>query len=169
MTIEELRNDFNVRSSHGYYIAESMAMCGHCSSATRVFAVALPCEHETVALDPDADRDESAQDTWEAGGFGALLFYVERLSAAVQQRLAHLAPGMRFSYSAQLQGAYWANHCECCDSLLEDHELFCEPEGAFLPVHRPDEIRLSRIDERFEALAAGYVCAPPVLAVCAQA
>lgn len=155
----------NVRSSNGYSIAQSTAMCGRCSAATRVFAVALPCEHETIALDPDADCDESAQDTWEAAGFGALLFYVERLSEAVQQRLTPLAPGMRLSYSAQLQGAYWANHCECCDSLLEDHELFCEPEGAFLPVNRADEIRLSRIDEPFEALAAGYVCAPPSFAV----
>jgi hypothetical protein len=158
----------NVRSSRGYYIAESTAICGHCSSATRVFAIALPCEHETVALDPDADPEESAQDTWEVCGSGALLFYVERVSEAVQQRLARLAAGMRSSYSAQVQGAYWANHCECCDSLLEDHELFCEPEGAFLPVHRPDEIRVTRIDEPFEALAAGYVCAPPVFAACAQ-
>jgi hypothetical protein len=160
MTIEGLRNVFNVRSPHGYYIAESMAMCGRCSAATRVCAVALPREHEAIALDPDPDREESAQDTWEAAGFGALLFYIERLSGAVQQRLTHLAPGMRFSHSAQLQGAYWANHCERCDSLLEDHELFCEPEGAFLPMHRADEIRFSRIDEPFEALAAGYVCDP---------
>jgi hypothetical protein len=165
MTIEVLCNDVNVRSSHGYYIAESLAMCGRCSAATRVFAVALPHEHETIALDPDADCDESAQDTWETVGFSAFLFYLERISEAVRQRLTQLAPGLRFSFSAQLQGAYWANHCECCDSLLEDHELFCEPEGAFLPVHRTDEMRFLRIDAPFEAFAAGYVCAPPSLAV----
>jgi hypothetical protein len=165
MTIEELRNDFNVRSSHGYYIAESMAVCGRCSAATRVFAVALPREHETIALDPDDDREESAQDTWEAAGFGALLFYIERLSEAVQRRLTQLAPGLRFSCSVPVQGAYWANHCERCDLLLEDHELFCEPEGAFLAMHGVDELRLSRIDEPFEALAAGYVCAPPSFSV----
>jgi hypothetical protein len=165
MTIEELRNDFNVRSSHGYYIAESTAVCGRCSAATRVFAVALPREHETIALDPDADREESAQDTWEAAGFGALLFYIERLSEAVRRRLTQLAPGLRFSYSVPLQGAYWTNHCERCDLLLEDHELFCEPEGAFLAMHGVDELRLSRIDEPFEAFAAGYVCAPPSFSV----
>ncbi len=108
------------------------AVCGRCSAATRVFAVALPREHEAIALDADAEHEESAQDTWEAAGFGALLFYIERLSEAVQRRLKQLAPGLRFSYSAPLQGSYWANHCERCDSLLEDHELFCEPEGAFL-------------------------------------
>jgi hypothetical protein len=160
MTIEEVRNDFNVRSAHGYYIAESVAICGRCSAVTRVFAVALPSEHEAIALDPGADRDAAAQDTWEAAGFGALLFYVERLSEAVQRRLTKFAPGLRFSYSAPLQSAYWANHCDRCDLLLEDHELFCEPEGAFLPMHGAEELRLSRIDEPFEALAVGYVCDP---------
>lgn len=159
MTMEELRNDFNVRSSHGYYIAESTAPCDRCSAATRVFALALPSEHETITLDPDVDRDGSAQDTWEAAGFGALLFYTERLSEAVQRRLTLLAPGLRFSYSVRMQAPYWANHCEHCDSLLEDHELFCEPEGAFLLMRQADELRLSWIDEPFEALAAGYVCA----------
>jgi hypothetical protein len=151
----------NVRSSNGYFIAQSTATCGRCSAATRVFAVALPLGHETPARDPDVDCDELANDTWEAAGFGALLFYIERLPEAVQGRLTHLAPGLRLSYSTALQSAYWANHCQRCDLLLEDHELFCEPEGAFLPMHRADRIRLSRIDEPFEAHAAGYVLAPP--------
>lgn len=159
MTIDELRNDINVRSSHGYYIAVSAAPCDSCRAVTRVFAVALPSEHETITLDPDLDRDESAQDTWEAAGFGALLFYIEHLSEAVQRRLMQLAPGLRFSYSVPMQAPYWANHCEHCDLLLEDHELFCEPEGAFLLIRGADELRLSWIDEPFEALAAGYVCA----------
>ncbi len=149
----------NVRSSNGYFIAQSMTMCGRCSAATRVFAVAL-CEHETIALDSDAERDESAQAVWEAAGFGALLFYIERFSEAVQRRLTQLAPGLRFSYSAPLHSAYWANHCDRCDLLLEDHELFCEPEGAFLLMDGAGELHLSRIDEPFEALAAGYVCDP---------
>ncbi len=165
MTTELLRNDANVRSSHGYYIAESLATCSRCSAVTRVFAVALPHEHETIALDPDADCEEGARDTWEAAGSGAFIFYLERISEAVQQRLTQLAPRLRFSFSPQVQGAYWANHCECCDSLLEDHELFCEPDGAFLPVHGADEIRFLRIGEPFEAFAAGYVCAPPSLDV----
>ncbi len=46
--------------------------------------------------------------------------------------------------------------------MLDDHDLFCEPEGAFLPTShaRAAAIQLLRIDEPLEAAAAGYACDP---------
>ena len=67
--------------------------------------------------------------------------------------------------SPAAQGSYWANHCEHCGSLQEDHDLFCEPEGAFLPVDAAwaSAIELTRIDEPFAAAAAGYAYEPEYL------
>ncbi len=46
--------------------------------------------------------------------------------------------------------------------MLDDHDLFCEPEGAFLPTSQAQAaaIQLVRIDEPLEAAAAGYACDP---------
>jgi hypothetical protein len=48
---------------------------------------------------------------------------------------------------------------------LDDHELFCEPEGAFLPTSESTAaaIHLVLVDEPFETSAAGYSYEPPLL------
>jgi hypothetical protein len=49
--------------------------------------------------------------------------------------------------------------------LVEDHDLFCEPDGAFLPTtaQRAAAVILERVDEALEAGAAGYACDPQFL------
>jgi hypothetical protein len=46
--------------------------------------------------------------------------------------------------------------------MLADHDLFCEPGGAFLPTTELSAglIQLLPIDEAFEAAAAGYAHQP---------
>jgi hypothetical protein len=65
-----------------------------------------------------------------------------------------------------MQGSYWANHCERCGALQEDHELFCEPEGAFLPTSpaAAATIELLSVHECLEAGAAGYAIDPAFIA-----
>jgi hypothetical protein len=49
--------------------------------------------------------------------------------------------------------------------LIEDHDLFCEPDGAFLPTTAESAaaVTLERVDEALEAGAVGYACDPQFL------
>jgi hypothetical protein len=151
----------NVRARR-YCIARAQGICAHCGGKTRLVAVVLPPLHETLsAVDGEADETGS----WETAGSAAFLFYVGYLSNSVKQRVQAVAHVYRCALSPVTHGSYWANHCEHCDSLQEDHDLFCEPEGAFLPVSAAGAaaVELTCIDEPLEAAAAGYACEPQFL------
>jgi len=156
-----MSNEINVRSDC-FVIARTMGTCWCCGTATRLLALALPPGHETLAIDADDEGEKRALEVWDAAICNALLFYVAYLPDAVRRRLTEFSPLYRFAHSAAALGSYWANHCESCGSLLDDHDLFCEPEGAFLPMSQAgaDAIQLVHIDEPFEASAAGYACDP---------
>lgn len=198
--------DANVRSQT-YYVARTHLRCWHCGMSTRLLALAMPQNHET--LDPDTQgeaeavagggaevdgqleagegvgadaeaeveieieienegggdaegRDESAPDDWQRANLNAFIFYVQHLPNDVQARLSQLSQSFRLAYSAATQNSYWANHCEHCGTLLGDHELYCEPDGAFMPSNEAaaSGIQLLQIPEPFEAAAAGYAFEP---------
>ncbi len=146
----------NVRSS-GYFIVRSTGECRCCKASIPLTALALAPGHETLSMDPD---------TWESAACGALPFYVEMLPHAVQRRLAEFSPAYRYAYSTETQGWYWANHCMKCGALQEDHDLFCEPDGAFLPMTQESaaDSELIWIGEPIEAAAGGYSCEPAFFA-----
>ncbi len=147
------QQEINIRSPR-YFIARRLGACGHCRKRTQVFALAVPPGHQALELD--------AVDTWNVAVHGAFLFYVEYLPEAVQNRLKRYTQCYRFGHSDATLGFYWANHCERCGCLLDDHELFCEPEGAFLPTSESSasSIQLLPMDEAMQALAAGYAYEP---------
>jgi hypothetical protein len=149
----------NVRSG-AYFIVRSIGECRCCRASTPVIALALGPEHETLSTDADDERGDSIPDIWETAACNALLFYVETLPDSVQRRLAEFSQTYRYACSAETQGSYWANHCLRCGSLLEDHDLFCEPDGAFLPMSgaSTSDLELIWIDEPIEAAAGGYSC-----------
>ncbi len=91
-----------------------------------------------------------------------MLFYVECLPDDVQDRLTRVSPFYRLGRSEATLNSYWANHCEHCGTLLGDHELHCEPDGAFMPSNEAAaaNIQLQQIPEPFEAVAAGYAFEP---------
>ena len=103
-----------------------------------------------------------SQSMWSVAAHNAFLFYVDFLPEIICSRLQQLAQWYRFGQSRATESSHWANHCERCDSLLDDHELFCEPEGAFLPANEASAalIHLLPIDESIEAAAAGYAYEP---------
>jgi hypothetical protein len=146
----------NVRSQ-SYYVARKDARCWRCGISTRLLALAVPDRHETL----DGDSPHSP-DGWQRAKFTAFLFYVEHLPESVQTRLNRLSRHFRPGHSTATLCSYWANHCEHCDVLLEDHELHCEPDGAFLPLSEAAaaNIVLLQIHEPFEAAAAGYAFEP---------
>jgi hypothetical protein len=146
----------NVRSQ-SYYVAGTDARCWRCGASTRMLALAVPHSHESL----DGDSPDSP-DGWQRANFTAFLFYVEHLPATVQTRLNQLSRNFRPGHSTATLCSYWANHCEHCGVLLEDHELHCEPDGAFLPLSEiaAGGITLQQIDEPFEAAAAGYTFEP---------
>lgn len=151
----------NVRSNT-YFVARTEAQCWHCGLPTRVLALAMPPDHET--LDPDVDdRDAGLAETaWQCAGVNAFLFYMEYLPDAVRSRLSGISPYFRLDYSEATLNSYWANHCEHCGSLLGDHELHCEFDGAFMPfsVSAAANIQLLQIQEPIEARVVGYAYEP---------
>lgn len=150
----------NLRSPT-YYLARTNAGCWHCGLSTRLLALAVPSTHETLdgeASPEGAGSDDIAASAWQLADVDAFLFYVERLSRDVQRHLQQVAPGFRPAQSATTHSVYWANHCEHCGALLDDHELHCEPEGAFMPTNEAaaTQIQLLQVLEPIEAVAAGY-------------
>jgi len=155
--------DANVRS-HTYFVARANARCWHCGLTTRLLALAMPQGHETLEGDgwSDADCAGPVSDAWQRAAVNAMLFYVERLPGGVQDRLKRISPLFHPAHSAATLNSYWANHCEHCGSMLDDHALHCEPEGAFTPSSEAAaaNIQLQQIREPFEAAAAGYAIEP---------
>jgi len=186
----------NIRSG-GYFIARTEVPCWHCGLRTGVLALALPPEHETLDLDGQVeeesdgagDRDrvggnsdeanasdsdaalEAGSVPWQRAGVNAFLFYVEYLPDSVNGRLRDLSPSFRFACSDATLTSYWANHCDHCGRLLGDHELHCEPEGAFVPVSETAAaaIELLKIEEPFEAAADGYAFEPEFFSLMREA
>jgi hypothetical protein len=156
--------NINVRSG-SYWIAHATGECGRCRASTRLVALALPPQHQSLALDWDIEKDELVDYVWETVEWSAFIFYVEYLPEEVRRHLQAASEGYRFALSDQTRGSYWANHCDSCGALIEDHDLFCEPDGAFLPtaaVHAA-AVTLERIGEALEAGAAGYAGDPQFL------
>jgi hypothetical protein len=175
--------EMNIRSPR-YYIARTVSTCWHCGSPTALVAIAVPPGHETLDVDDDASDEGSDGETqhrehpaaaWSVADHNAFLFYVSSLPGALQNRINQYQRAYRpidadASAAAPATGAgggsgsYWANHCEQCGCQLDDQELFCEPEGAFLPTSEATAaaIHLVLVDEPFETSAAGYSYEPPL-------
>jgi hypothetical protein len=110
----------------------------------------------------DKTRDEIfAAVTWRIAPQHAILFLIEFLPADVLDRLAAETSSYRFGRPNPPESGL-VNHCTSCDSLQGDHELFCEPEGAFVPTSASSAgtIQLLRVDLPFEAAAGGYAYEP---------
>jgi hypothetical protein len=156
-------SSINVRCGR-YLIARSTVICPHCRAETRVVALMLPPGHETRSMidegDPIAEDPVHGGDVWDGAACHALLFFIESLPDAVRRRMQALAPMYRLAPAAQ--GSYWANHCERCGGIQEDHDLFCEPEGAFLPISpaAASTVEFLPINMILEAAAAGYAVDP---------
>jgi hypothetical protein len=174
--------EMNIRSPR-YYIARTVSTCWHCGSPTALVAIAVPPGHETLDVDDDAsdkgsdDETEHREDpaaAWSVADHNAFLFFVDSLPAAVQKRINRYQAAYRpidtdaaaatATAAGGGAGSYWANHCEECGCQLDDHEMFCEPEGAFLPTSESTAaaIHLVLVDEPFETSAAGYSYDPPL-------
>jgi hypothetical protein len=159
--------DANVRADT-YFVVSTTARCWHCGTSTRLLALALPNGHEVLeerALVPDAAADvcgEHPLQEWQYSSASALLFYVEHVSEEVRDRLKGISSCFHPGYSVATLNTYWANHCEFCATLLDDHELHCEPDSAFVMSSETAaaHIDLFHIETPFEASAAGYSFEP---------
>lgn len=153
--------DINVRSST-YFIANTAGVCRHCHESTRLIALALPRDHESLYAESDAETAGPAAEVWQLATLSAFVFYIEYLPDGVLNRIRQLLPFYGFAHSAATMSSFWSNHCENCGSLQVDHEMFCEPDGAFTPASEiaAAEIELVHIDAPFAAAAAGYALQP---------
>jgi hypothetical protein len=148
----------NIRSPV-YAIASTSAVCSHCGAWTHVVAIVVPPGHE-VLIDT----------AWEHSNLAAALFYVEDLSESVQATVRELTPWYRLAPSEARAAPYWMNHCEHCGAAQDDHDLHCEPGGAFMPASTPvgdpgegaAQIQLLDVPRRLAATAAGYAHDPPI-------
>jgi hypothetical protein len=157
----------NVRS-HSYFVARTRMRCPHCGLPTRLLAVAVPHDHETLAEDAEDDAGncaEPAAEAWQRANINAILFYVQELPDGVRDRLQQMSRCFRPAHCAATLNSYWINHCEHCSRPLGDHELHCEP-GVFMASSEAAaaDIELVRIQEPFAAVAAGYAMDPEFFA-----
>lgn len=155
-------NDANV-CSQTYYVARTTAPCWRCGLPTCLLALALPPAHDILEDDTGDGLDgEPTPSMWRRADANAFLFYVERLPDGVQRHLHELSQSFHVAQSPATHTSYWGNHCEHCSALLEDHELHCEPDGAFAPSSEAAaaNIELLEIKEPFEAAVAGYALEP---------
>jgi hypothetical protein len=156
--------------SHHYCIARTAGMCRQCHGETVLVALMLPPKHEVLSIDeeeaPTGDDASIGDGVWESVPRHAFLFYIEFLPDEVRQHLQFLAPMYRFAASPATQGFQWANHCGHCGAFQEDHDLFCEPEGAFSPVSpaAAARIELLPVPEALAVSAAGYAIDPQYVA-----
>jgi hypothetical protein len=160
--------DANVRADT-YFVASTTARCWHCGTSTRLLALALPDGHEVLEDSADADIDadaaaggERAFQEWQRSSASALLFYVEHLPEEVREQLREISSCFHPGYSVATLNAYWANHCEFCGTLLDDHDLHCEPDSAFCLAGETAAARIDllHIEKPFAAAAAGYSFEP---------
>ncbi len=154
MSEHDEASGINFRAGH-YWIARTVGVCPQCHGQTDLVALVLPPGHEALSVDEETD-------TWESVPRHAFLFYVESVSDEVRDRLQTLAPPYRVAPSPATDERYWANHCACCGAFQEDHDLFCEPEGAFLPVSpaAASRIELLPVAQALEVSAAGCAIDP---------
>jgi uncharacterized membrane protein len=147
----------------------SATVCSQCGSMTPVFALALLAGHRVfLAHDDDDDlnatpvelAEGAANVRWETATGNALLFDVDEIGAAAASRLGPLAPSFRRDTDVRVDG--WVNHCSRCHAILDDHDLFCEPDGVFLPTspEAAQRIQFVTIDACFQAAAGGYAYEP---------
>jgi hypothetical protein len=139
-----------------YAIANATACCPACGQWTHVVAIALPPNH---SVQVDEVQDEEA---WQPVAPGVWLFYVEELPDAAHQQLQALASGYRQVSDEAAGLAHWANHCEHCDARQDEHDLHCEPGGAFVGWWANTEAALSWLGlvEPIEVQAGGYTYEP---------
>jgi hypothetical protein len=145
MTLTADADELNCRSA-GYLLAQSVFACWRCLQPTSVFC---------LGLSPGYER--RLEDNWESVSADALLFYVEYLPPDVALVLQELSPQYRLDNSTTTNRVYWVNHCQHCGALLEDHDLHCEPDGAFLPAsaHVAEQILFVGIEGQFLARVGG--------------
>jgi hypothetical protein len=135
----------NIRSED-YLLALSVAACGRCLQPTSAFAFGLLPGYE-----------RQVDEKWQSVDTGVLLFYIDYLSPDVISLAQELSPHYQLDYSVPTATEYWVNHCQHCGALLEDHDLHCEPDGAFLPSNTRDakKIQLVEVREPFLARVRG--------------
>jgi len=87
-----------------------------------------------------------------------------------RDRLHRISPFFRLAHSAATLNSYWANHCEHCGTLLGDHELHCEPDGAFMPSSEAAaaNIQLQQVPEALRSGGGGLRVRARVLRLHAQ-
>ena len=155
------RTDVNIRAAR-YGIAQTRGCCPCCGEFTRLVAIVMPPGHETLSVDCHAPGEIIAEDLWEEAPWLAFLFYVVHLPSVVRQRVHSISPFYRFTGGDPAVEGYWANHCEHCDSLWPDQELFGEPGDAFLPTDEAAAraIWLHPVPELFAASSSGYAPEP---------
>jgi hypothetical protein len=155
-------SDINRRAA-SYFIACALQRCGCCRKLTSVVGLIVPAGHETLEF--DSASDASAVAVWEIAEANAILFDVENLSDAVQNRLRQFAPHYAACISEVTGSENWLNHCNFCGAQQADFDLYCEPEGAFMPISpaAAARIRLVNVCELFAARVSGYGYVPEFL------
>jgi hypothetical protein len=145
--------DANIRSS-SYLIAEMQARCPQCGRPCRVLALSVPANHETLE-----------EGEWQKVDANAFIFHIARLPDAVSRLLLEHCAEFHQTGGADPVHSNWANRCPHCAGVFSDDELHCEP-GGFMPSDalEAQAISLTKVEQAFSAVAAGYALDPEFFA-----
>jgi hypothetical protein len=145
--------DANIRSP-SYFIAERQVRCAQCGQLSRVLALGLPPNHETLV-----------QDEWQTVDADAFIFHVAGLPDAVSRHLLECFPEFHRAGGDDSSESCWVNHCPHCEGVFSDDELHCEP-GGFMPSDTLEAqgILLTHVQKELSACAAGYALDPEFFA-----
>lgn len=165
---------FNIRAA-SYFLLQAMHRCAACGEASRVYALAVPPDHECTEADLELDeagddspgRDSPGRDSpgldpqafrdwlfspeqWQRIDGPAMISATRALSPSVAQTLQALAPGYRPNPERDGQ---WSNFCERCDAPIWDGALYPTPGQAFCPkdAEAAAQVAAQLVDAPFEA------------------
>lgn len=139
-------SDIGLRSI-SYYIAQCSKPCWKCGEETRIFGFLLPAGVEV--LEPDDEVE--GREIWVTNDDPIFVHYVTDILDSTIARMKSFSASFRLDFSNTTQDSYWMNHCDHCGMKQGDFQIYCEPDGAFLPMDEEaaSQIVLHHIDEPF--------------------
>lgn len=136
----------NLRAPEAYLVRGSK-LCWKCSAPIAVIGFLMAPGFQMLESWDDGEATWSEQDDWR------FAHYIGELAQPAARFAVATSPDYRLAFSKTTNSRYWANHCPACRRLQGDFNLFCEPDGPFMPTTRQEAstLRATRLVEPFEA------------------
>ncbi|WP_425390791.1 DUF5710 domain-containing protein [Ekhidna sp.] len=148
-------DDFSIIAQTPFYIAKNQRKCWRCSELTTVVSLASNRFFELDYLN-EGGNDEAI--AWFPQNYFTFFSSPTYINKETIDLISQKFPFYKLGFSKTINGKYWANHCEKCNSLQGDFFNHNEPGGAFSPmsIEECQQITLMEVPAKFDlAIQAG--------------